>query len=81
MFKELSEQLYGYIVSAEMAFLEIYKVNPWEIMKNMPLSDLQFYMKRIEEEQKTKQKNFKKKDIMEILKHVNEVLTWMFHKK
>jgi hypothetical protein len=40
MFKELSEQLYGYIVSAEMAFLEIYKVNPWEIMKNMPLSDL-----------------------------------------
>lgn len=81
MFKELSEQLYGYIVSAEMAFLEIYKLNPWEVMKNMTLNDLWFYMKRIEEDQKTKKEKFKKKDIMEILKHVNDVLTWMFHKK
>lgn len=81
MFKELSEQLYGYIVSAEMAILDIYKVNPWEIMKNMTLNDLWFYMKRIEDDQKTKKEKFKKKDIMEILKHVNDVLTWMFHKK
>lgn len=81
MFKELSYQLYGYIIQAEMAFLEVYKVNPWEVMKNMTMLDLQLYMKQIEKEWKRKKDNFKKKDVMEILKHVNEVLTWMFHKK
>lgn len=81
MFKELSYQLYGYIIQAEMTFLEIYKVNPWEIMKNMTMLDLQVYMKQIEKSWKDKKDKFKKKDVMEILKHVNEVLTWMFHKK
>lgn len=81
MFKEIAEQLYGYILSAEMIFLDIYKVDPWQIMKNMSLLDLQIYMKRIEKEWKDKKDNFKKKDIMEALQKINEILTWMFHKK
>jgi len=32
--------LYGYIVQAEMLFLRYYKINPFEIMKDMSLIDL-----------------------------------------
>ena len=81
MFEEISLMLYGYIVQAEMIFLDMYKVNPFDIIKDLPLVDLQLYMKRIEESQKKKHDNFKKKDIMEALKRVNEILTWIFHKK
>mgnify|MGYP001771243552 CR=1 FL=1 len=81
MFREISQQLYGYILNAEMIFLDMYKVNPWQIVGEMPLVDLQFYMKKIEESWKKKKDNFKKKDMMEALKHINDVLTWIFHKK
>ena len=81
MFREISQQLYGYILNAEMILLDIYKVNPWQIVGEMPLVDLQLYMKKIEESWKKKKDNFKKKDMMEVLKHINDVLTWIFHKK
>ena len=47
MFKEISLTLYGYILDAEMVFLEFYKLNPIELMRTMPLMDLPQYMKRI----------------------------------
>ena len=75
MFREISQQLYGYILNAEMILLDIYKVNPWQIVGEMPLVDLQLYMKKIEDSWK------KKKDMIEALKHINDVLTWIFHKK
>lgn len=81
MFREISQQLYGYILNAEMILLDIYKVNPWQIVGEMPLVDLQLYMKKIEDSWKKKKDNFKKKDMMEVLKHINDVLTWIFHKK
>ena len=40
MFKEISQMLYGYILKAEMLFLRYYKVNPWEVMKDISLIDL-----------------------------------------
>ena len=81
MFREISQQLYGYILNAEMILLDIYKVNPWQIVGEMPLVDLQLYMKKIEDSWKKKKDNFKKKDMIEVLKHINDVLTWIFHKK
>ena len=81
MFREISQQLYGYILNAEMILLDIYKVNPWQIVGEIPLVDLQLYMKKIENSWKKKKDNFKKKDMMEALKHINDVLTWIFHKK
>ena len=81
MFREISQQLYGYILNAEMILLDIYKVNPWQIVGEMPLVDFQLYMKKIENSWKKKKDNFKKKDMMEALKHINDVLTWIFHKK
>ena len=45
MFNEISQMLYGYILQAEVFFLRYYKVNPFEMMKDMSLYDLQVYVK------------------------------------
>ena len=47
----------------------------------MTMIDLHIYMKRIESDWKKKKENFKKKDIIEALKHINFILTWIFHRK
>ena len=81
MFKEISQMLYGYIVQAEMLFLRYYKINPFEIMKDMSLIDLQFYIKQIEKQEKKDHESFKKKDIMAALKQICEILNFIFYKK
>ena len=81
MFKERSQMLYGYILKAEMLFLRYYKVNPWEVMKDISLIDLQVYIKQIEKEEKKEQESFKKKDLMTALKKINEILNFIFYKK
>ena len=81
MFKEISQMLYGYILKAEMLFLRYYKVNPWEVMKDISLIDLQVYIKQIEKDQKKEQESFKKKDLMTALKKINEILNFIFYKK
>lgn len=73
--------LYGYILKAEMLFLRYYKVNPWEVMKDISLIDLQVYIKQIEKEEKKEQESFKKKDLMTALKKINEILNFIFYKK
>lgn len=81
MFKDIAQMLYGYIVQAEMLFLRYYKVNPFEIMKDMSLIDLQFYIKQIEKQEKKEHESFKKKDIMNALKQICEILNFIFYKK
>ena len=81
MFKEISEMLYGYIIQAEMLFLRYYKVNPFQIMQNISLIDLQFYIKQIEQKEKKEHDSFKKKDIMTALRKINEILNFIFYKK
>ena len=73
--------LYGYILKAEMLFLRYYKVNPWEVMKDISLIDLQVYIKQIEKEEKKEQESFKKKDLMTALKKINEILNFICYKK
>lgn len=81
MYKELSQMLYGYIIECEMFLLRTYKVNPFEIMKNMSLIDLDVYMKNIEEKEKKEQESIKKHDIMKSLFAINQILSTMFYKK
>lgn len=81
MFKEISQAIYGYIMQAELFFLRYYKVNPFEMMKDMSLYDLQLYIKQIEKEEKKQRDSFKKKDIMTALRQINEILNWVFYKK
>lgn len=81
MFNEISQMLYGYILQAEVFFLRYYKVNPFELMKDMSLYDLQVYVKQIEKEEKKERDSFKKKDIMTALRQICEILNWIFYKK
>lgn len=81
MFHDISQMLYGYIMQTEMVFLRLYKVNPFEIMKDITLLDLQHYMKMIEDQEKKEQESIKKKDIMGCLKYVNDALNMIFHQR
>ncbi len=47
MFQEMAAMIYGYIIKAEMVFLRLYKVNPFEIMNHISLLDLNTYMSAI----------------------------------
>ena len=81
MFKEISFSLCGVILNAEVLFLRYYKVNPFEIMKDISLLDLQTYIKKIEEEEKKESKKINKKDFITALKQISELLNYMFYKK
>lgn len=81
MYKEISAMLYGYILEAELLFLRYYKVNPYEMMKDMSLIDLQYLIKKIEKAEKKDHSKFKKTDIMTALRQICEILNYVFYKK
>ena len=64
-----------------MLFLRYYKVNPFEIMKDISLLDLQTYIQQIEKYEKKEKDNFKKKELMTVLKHICDMLNIIFYKK
>jgi hypothetical protein len=81
MFQEMAEMIYGYIIKAEMVFLRLYKVNPFEIMNQISLIDLNTYMSVIQNDEKKEHDSMKKTKIMECLKAVSDYLNVMFYKK
>ena len=81
MFQEMAEMIYGYIVKAEMVFLRLYKVNPFEIMNHITLLDLNTYMNVIQKEEKKEHDSMNKTKIMECLKGISDYLNIMFYKK
>ena len=81
MLFDMSQMIYVYIMKAEMIFLRLYKVNPYEIMKNISLIDLNTYLTMIEKEEKKEHESMKKNKIMECLRGISEYLNLMFHKK
>lgn len=81
MFEQVSAMLLPYIMKCEIFLMRQYKVNPFELMRSMTLLDLQAYMKMIEEEEKAEHESIKKKDIMTALRHICEVLNFIFRVK
>lgn len=81
MFQEMAEMVYYYIIKAEMVFLRLYKVNPFDIMSKITLLDLNTYMTTIENEEKKEHESMKKNKIMECLKGISDYLNVMFYKK
>ena len=81
MYKEMTQMIYLYIIKAEMVFLRYYKTNPFEIMNQLSLIDLNMYMQRIEHDEKQEQKSMKNSKIMECLKNISDYLNVMFYKK
>ena len=73
--------MYHYIIEAELVFLRYFKVNPFEIMKDISLIDLQVYMKLLEEKMKKDQDQFKNKDVTKALKAVCDYLNLIFYKE
>ena len=81
MFQEMAQMIYGYIIKAEMVFLRLYKVNPFEIMNHISLLDLNTYMNVIQKEEKKEHDSMNKTKIMECLKGISDYLNIMFYKK
>lgn len=81
MLIEMSQMIYVYIMKAEMIFLRLYKVNPYEIMKNISLIDLHTYLTMIENEENKEHESMKKNKIMECLRNIADYLNIMFYKK
>ena len=65
MLMDMSRMIYGYIVKAELVFLRLYKVNPFEIMNQISLLDLHTYMSTIQSEEKKQHASMKQSKIME----------------
>ena len=81
MLLETAEMIYGYIIKAEMVFLRLYKVNPFDIMSQISMLDLHMYMNTIEKEEKKQHESMSKTKIMDCLKGVSDYLNIMFYKK
>ena len=78
---QVSQALYGYIIQAEMLFLRYYKVNPFEIMKGIPMIDLQLYIQQIQKAESKERESMKKKELMTALKQICDILNFIFYKK
>ena len=81
MFNDVAQMIYGYIVKAELVFLRLYKVNPFEIMSQISLLDLNTYMNVIQQEEKKQHESMNKTKIMDCLKAISDYLNIMFYKK
>lgn len=81
MFQELAQHLYIYIMQAEIVLLRFFKINPFEIMRQITLIDLDAYLKRIQKEEEEESKSWKQSDLMKCLRGANEYLNLIFHKQ
>lgn len=72
--------LYGYILDAEMVFLELYKLNPFDMMRSMPLMDLPEYIKRIQKSKEKEKQTFKNSHVTQALKAVCDYLNFIFYR-
>lgn len=73
--------VYIYIMKAELIFLRIYKVDPFQIMEHLSILDLNTYIVAIEREEKKEHDSMKKSKIMQCLKGISDYLNVMFYKK
>ena len=73
--------VYIYIMKAELIFLRIYKVDPFQIMEHLSILDLNTYIVAIEREEKKEHDIMKKSKIMQCLKGISDYLNVTFYKK
>lgn len=81
MLQELAQHTYLYIMSAEMLLWRFFKINPFEMLANMPMLDLDAYLKRLQYEEEQERKNRRDSDIMKCLHGISDYLNVMFYKK
>ena len=69
--------MYRYIIEAEFLFLQKFKMNPFEIMKDITLTDLVSYMQLLEKRIKKEDDSIQKKDFEKALVSLRDILIFM----
>lgn len=77
----MAYMIYGFIMKAELLFLRFYKVNPFDIMEQITLVDLNAYVNEIQEAEKKERESIKNSKLVECLRNINDYLNVMFYKK
>lgn len=77
MFGEVAAMMYKYIIEAEFLFLQKFKLNPFDIMRQISLLDLVTYIKLLEEKIKKEQDSIQKKDFEKALISLRDILIFM----
>lgn len=77
MLGEVSAIMYRYIIEAEFLFLQKFKLNPFEIMKNITLTDLVSYIHLLEQKIKKEDESIQKKDFEKALISLRDILIFM----
>ena len=77
MFGEVSEMMYRYIIEAEFLFLQKFKLNPFEIMRDITFTDLVAYIGILEAKVKKEQESIQKKDLEKALVSLRDILIFM----
>lgn len=77
MFEEVCGIMYKYIIQTEFLFLQKFKLNPFQIMKDITLLDLTSYIKMLEEKIKKEDDSIQKKDFEKALVQLRDILIFM----
>ena len=77
MFEEVCAIMYKYIMQAEFLFLQKFKLNPFELMKDITTLDLISYIKLLEEKIKKEEDSIQKKDFEKALIQLRDILIFM----
>ena len=78
IFEEVSKSLYNYIIELEITFLMKYKLNPFDLLGNVTLLDLESYMQRVDRRLKDEEKSpGRGKDLGRSLAAIRDILNCM----
>ncbi len=77
MLGEVSALMYRYIIEAEFLFLQKFKLNPFELMKCITLTDLVSYIQILEQKIKKEDESINKKDFEKSLVALRDILIFM----
>ncbi len=74
---EVALLMYQYIIEAEFLFLQKFKLNPFEIMNKITLTDLVSYIGILDKKIKKENDSIQKKDFEKALVSLRDILIFM----
>lgn len=77
MFGEINLLMYKYIIEAEFLFLQKFKLNPFELMNKITLTDLVSYIGILDKKIKKENDSIQKKDFEKALVSLRDILIFM----
>lgn len=77
MFGEIALLMYKYIIEAEFLFLQKFKLNPFDLMNKITLTDLVSYIGILDKKIKKENDSIQKKDFEKALISLRDILIFM----